>query len=194
MRMAFMVSAFRQLFDLAYFMAKGSVAYARKKGVKIGENCRIILKIGAQNHFWSQLVIMSRWLQGWNLLPMMAVPVWSKMSKGNAINALPRFKLVRMCLLVWIALLCRAWALAQMWWLVQVRWWRKDIPDHSVAIGVPAKVVSSFAWLSKPKFKATCASDTDLAGITDYRERVERAMAISSLKKLTLIFLPFHKI
>ena len=42
--MAFMVSAFRQLFDLAYFMAKGSVAYARKKGVKIGENCRIYIK------------------------------------------------------------------------------------------------------------------------------------------------------
>ena len=42
--MAFMVSAFRQLFDLAYFMAKGSVAYARKKGVKVGENCRIYIK------------------------------------------------------------------------------------------------------------------------------------------------------
>jgi hypothetical protein len=44
MRMAFMVSALRQLFDLAYFMAKGSVAYARKKGVKVGENCRIYIK------------------------------------------------------------------------------------------------------------------------------------------------------
>ena len=49
--MAFMVSAFRQLFDLAYFMAKGSVAYARKKGVKVGENCESILKVGAQNRF-----------------------------------------------------------------------------------------------------------------------------------------------
>ena len=42
--MSFMVSAFRQLFDLAYFMAKGSVAYARKKGVTVGENCRIYIK------------------------------------------------------------------------------------------------------------------------------------------------------
>lgn len=57
----------------------------------------------------------------------------------------------------------------------------KDIPDHSVAIGVPAKVVSSFADY-QAKIQSTCASDTDLAGITDYRERVERAMAIQASK------------
>jgi len=44
MYMAFLFSAFRQLCDLAYFMAKGSVVYARKKGVKVGENCRIYIK------------------------------------------------------------------------------------------------------------------------------------------------------
>ena len=49
--MAFMVSAFRQLVDLAYFMAKGSVAYARKKGVKLVKTAEFILKIGAQNRF-----------------------------------------------------------------------------------------------------------------------------------------------
>ena len=42
--MALIVSASRQLFDLAYFMAKGSVAFARRKGVKVGENCRIYIK------------------------------------------------------------------------------------------------------------------------------------------------------
>ena len=62
----------------------------------------------------------------------------------------------------------------------------KDIPDHSVAIGVPAKVVSSFADY-QAKIQSTCASDIDLASITDYRERVERAMAIQALKP-SLIF------
>jgi len=51
MYMAFLISAFRQLFDLVYFMAKGSVAYARKKGVKVGENCRIYIKNWVQNRF-----------------------------------------------------------------------------------------------------------------------------------------------
>ena len=57
----------------------------------------------------------------------------------------------------------------------------KDIPDNSVAIGVPAKVVSSFDDF-QAKIQSTCASDSDLAGITDYRERVERAMAIQASK------------
>jgi carbonic anhydrase/acetyltransferase-like protein (isoleucine patch superfamily) len=57
----------------------------------------------------------------------------------------------------------------------------KDIPDHSVAIGVPAKVVSSFDDF-QAKIQSTCASDTDLAGITDYRARVERAMATQASK------------
>jgi len=57
----------------------------------------------------------------------------------------------------------------------------KDIPDHSVAIGVPAKVVSSFADY-QAKIQSTCVSDSDLIGITDYRERVERAMAIQASK------------
>ena len=57
----------------------------------------------------------------------------------------------------------------------------KENPQNIVAIGVPAKVVSSFDDF-QAKIQSTCASDTDLAGITDYRERVERAMAIQASK------------
>lgn len=57
----------------------------------------------------------------------------------------------------------------------------KDIPDNSVAIGVPAKVVSNFDDY-QTKIQNTCTSDSELAGIADYRERVERAMAIQASK------------
>ncbi len=76
---------------------------------------------------------------------MMAVPVSSKMSKANVINALPRLKLALMFYLGQYALLCQG---------VKIRsnvvigagcgGNRKSIPDNSVAIGVPAKVVSKF--------------------------------------------------
>jgi acetyltransferase-like isoleucine patch superfamily enzyme len=42
--MALIRSIFNTVFDLAYFMFKGSIAYARKKGVTIGEHCRIYIK------------------------------------------------------------------------------------------------------------------------------------------------------
>ena len=57
----------------------------------------------------------------------------------------------------------------------------KNIPDNSVAIGVPAKVVSSFEDY-KNKIQATCANDTELAGVTDYAERVKKAMTIQVAK------------
>jgi acetyltransferase-like isoleucine patch superfamily enzyme len=57
----------------------------------------------------------------------------------------------------------------------------KDIPDNSVAIGVPAKVVSSFADYAT-KTQASCASDSELAGISDYQQRVQRAMALQASK------------
>ena len=57
----------------------------------------------------------------------------------------------------------------------------KDIPDNSVAIGVPAKVVSSFVDYQK-KIKATCVSDTELQGIQDYNARVYRAIELQHQK------------
>lgn len=42
--MALIQSIFNTVFDLTYFMSKGSIAYARKKGVTVGEHCRIYIK------------------------------------------------------------------------------------------------------------------------------------------------------
>ncbi len=57
----------------------------------------------------------------------------------------------------------------------------KDISDNSVAIGVPAKVVSSFEDY-QAKIKATCASDTDLADVHGYAERVQCAIELQNQK------------
>lgn len=46
---------------------------------------------------------------------------------------------------------------------------------------VPAKVVSSFADYAA-KIQASCASDLELAGITDYQQRVQRAMVLQASK------------
>src|SRR5690606_28341222 len=42
--MNFIRTVFNTVFDLTYFFAKGSVAYARKKGVTMGNNCRIYIR------------------------------------------------------------------------------------------------------------------------------------------------------
>ena len=61
----------------------------------------------------------------------------------------------------------------------------KDIPDNSVAIGVPAKVVSSFDDF-QAKIKTTCASDSELAEVQDYTQRVQRAIELQAQKQSQL--------
>jgi len=160
--MSFMISAFRQLFDLAYFMAKGSVAYARKKGVKVGENCRIYIKSWGSEpflaHDGSTCLIKDE--QGKRYQRFAPIQVGSHVFIGVNTIVMPGVS-------IGSNVVIGAGSVVT-----------KDIPDHSVAIGVPAKVVSSFADY-QAKIQSTCASDSELAGITDYRERVERAMAFN---------------
>ena len=97
---------------------------------------------------------------------MMAVPVWSKMSTVNAINFAP----IQVGSHVFIGVNTIVMPGVKIGSNVVIGAGSvvtKDIPDNSVAIGVPAKVVSSFSDY-QDKIKATCASDSELVGITDY--------------------------
>jgi serine acetyltransferase len=61
----------------------------------------------------------------------------------------------------------------------------KDIPDNSVAIGVPAKVVTSFNDF-QAKIKTTCASNSELVEVQDYTQRVQRAIELQAQKQSQL--------
>ena len=192
MRMAFMVSAFRQLFDLAYFMAKGSVAYARKKGVKVGENCRIYIKSWGSEPFLVSIGDHVTVTSGVKFITHDGSTCLVKDEQGKRYQ---RFAPIQVGSHVFIGvntIVMPGVSIGSNVVIGAGSVVTKDIPDHSVAIGVPAKVVSSFADY-QAKIQSTCASDSDLAGITDYRERVERAMAIQASKTTFNIF-PFHKI
>jgi acetyltransferase-like isoleucine patch superfamily enzyme len=192
MRMAFMVSAFRQLFDLAYFMAKGSVAYARKKGVKVGENCRIYIKSWGSEPFLVSIGDHVTVTSGVKFITHDGSTCLVKDEQGKRYQ---RFAPIQVGSHVFIgvnSIIMPGVSIGSNVVIGAGSVVTKDIPDHSVAIGVPAKVVSSFADY-QAKIQSTCASDTDLAGITDYRARVERAMAIQASKNHFNI-LPFHKI
>ena len=179
--MAFMVSAFRQLFDLAYFMAKGSVAYARKKGVKIGENCRIYIKNWGSEPFLVSIGDHVTVTSGVKFITHDGSTCLVKDAQGKRYQ---RFAPIQVGSHVFIGvntIVMPGVSIGSNVVIGAGSVVTKDIPDHSVAIGVPAKVVSSFDDF-QAKIQSTCASDTDLAGITDYRERVERAMAIQASK------------
>ena len=179
--MAFIVSAFRQLFDLAYFMAKGSVAYARKKGVKVGENCRIYIKNWGSEPF---LVTIGDHVTVTSGVKFITHDGSTCLITDAQDKRYQRFAPIRVGTHVFIgvnSIIMPGVTIGSNVVIGAGSVVTKDIPDNSVAIGVPAKVVSNFADY-QAKIQNTCASDSDLVGITDYQQRVERAMQVQQQK------------
>ena len=179
--MAFIVSAFRQLFDLAYFMVKGSVAYARKKGVNIGENCRIYIKNWGSEPFLVSIGDHVTVTSGVKFITHDGSTCLVKDAQGKRYQ---RFAPIQVGSHVFIGVNTIVMPGVKIGSNVVIGAGSvvtKDIPDNSVAIGVPAKVVSSFADYAA-KIQASCASDSELAGIHDYQQRVQRAMALQASK------------
>lgn len=179
--MTLIVSAFRQLFDLAYFMAKGSVAYARKKGVKVGENCRIYIENWGSEPFLVSIGDHVTVTSGVKFITHDGSTCLVKDDQGKRYQ---RFAPIQVGSHVFIgvnSIIMPGVTIGSNVVIGAGSVVTKDIPDHSVAIGVPAKVVSSFADY-QAKIQRTCASDSDLVGITDYRARVERAMQMQQQK------------
>jgi acetyltransferase-like isoleucine patch superfamily enzyme len=179
--MAFIISAFRQLFDLAYFMAKGSVAYARKKGVKVGENCRIYIKNWGSEPF---LVSIGDHVTVTSGVKFITHDGSTCLVKDNQGKRYQRFAPIQIGSHVFIgvnSIIMPGVSIGSNVVIGAGSVVTKDIPDNSVAIGVPAKVVSNFADY-QAKIQSTCASDSDLIGIMDYQQRVERAMQLQQQK------------
>lgn len=180
--MNFIRAVFNAVFDLAYFFAKGSVAYARKKGVTIGNNCRIyihswgsepfLVSIGDDvtvtsgvkfiTHDGSTCLVKDE--QGKRYQRFAPIQVGSHVFIGVNTIVMPGVK-------IGSNVVIGAGSVVT-----------KDIPDNAVAIGVPAKVVSSFADY-QAKIKATCASDSELVDIPDYAKRVQRAIELQAQKR-----------
>lgn len=180
--MSALSAVFNMVFDLAYFLLKGSVAFARKKGVIVGKNCRIYIKSWGSEPFLIRLgdevtvtsgvkfithdgsTCLVKDTQARRYQRFAAIEVGSRVFIGVNSIIMPGVK-------IGSNVVIGAGSVVT-----------KDIPDDSIAIGVPAKVVSSFADYHA-KIQASCASDSDLMGITDYAERVQAAIAVQHKKQ-----------
>ncbi|MCL6234477.1 acyltransferase [Acinetobacter sp. ANC 5579] len=171
------------LFDLIYFIFKGSIAFARYKGVKLGENCRIYIKNWGSEPFLISIGDHVTVTSGVKFITHDGSTCLVKDSQGKRYQ---RFAPIQVGSHVFIGvntIVMPGVSIGSNVVIGAGSVVTKDIPDNSVAIGVPAKVVSSFTDYQS-KIQSTCASDSELAGITDYCERVERAIKIQASKTL----------
>lgn len=181
--MALIKSVFNTLLDLVYFMAKGSVAFARKKGVSVGEHCRIYIKSWGSEPF---LIFIGDHVTVTSGVKFITHDGSTCLVKDQHGKRYQRFAPIQVGSHVFIgvnSIIMPGVKIGSNVVIGAGSVVTKDIPDNSVAIGVPAKVVSSFADYAT-KIQASCASDSELAGIHDYQQRVQRAMDLQDSKNV----------
>ncbi len=174
---------FIKCIDILSFYFLGSVKYARKKKVKIGNNCRIYIKNWGSEPF---LISIGDHVTVTSGVKFITHDGSTCLVSDDSGRRYQRFAPIQVGSHVFIGvntIVMPGVSIGSNVVIGAGSVVTKDIPDNSVAIGVPAKVVSSFTDYQS-KIQSTCASDSELAGITDYCERVERAIKIQASKTL----------
>lgn len=169
-------------FDLAYFVLKGSVAYARKKGVQVGENCRIYIRSWGSEPFLIRLGDNVTITSGVKFITHDGSTCLVKDVQGKRYQ---RFAPIQVGSNVFIgvnSIVMPGITIGSNVVIGAGSVITKDIPDNSVAVGVPARVISSFEDY-QVKIQTSCASESDLAGITDYADRVRQAIQVQQRKQ-----------
>lgn len=175
---------FISLFDLLYFYFFGSVRYAKKKGVNVGENCRIYIKSWGSEPFLITLGNEVTVTSGVKFITHDGSTCLVKDEHGRRYQ---RFAPIQVGSQVFIgvnSIIMPGVTIGSNVVIGAGSVVTKDIPDNAVAIGVPAKVVSTFDNY-QAKIKASCANDTDLQNVHGYTARVERAMQLQHEKQST---------
>lgn len=171
-----------KLFDIFSFYFHGSVNYARKKNVKIGDHCRIYIKSWGSEPFLISIGDYVTVTSGVKFITHDGSTCLVKDEQGRRYQKFAPITVGSNVFIGVNSIIMPGVNIGSNVVIGAGSVVTKDIPDNSVAIGVPAKVVSSFNDYQY-KIKSTCASDSELAGISDYAERVQRAIELQYQKQ-----------
>lgn len=170
------------LIDLCVFALRGGVAAARRKGVRVGKDCRIYIRsfgtepflvtIGDRVTITSGVRILThdgstslvRNPSGRRYQRYAPVHIGNDVFIGINTIILPGVK-------IGSNVIVGAGSVVT-----------KNIPDGAVVAGNPARQITSFDSFCK-RVEQSCANDSELDSLADYKTRVRKALEISASRQ-----------
>lgn len=175
-------SLIKSTFLLALGFIKGGVYLARKKGVSVGENCRIYILTWGTEPF---LVTIGDRVTITSGVKILTHDGATCLIKDEDENRYQRYAPVNIGNDVFIgvnSIIMPGVNIGNNVIIASGSVVSKDIEDNSVVAGVPAKKIMNFDDY-KRKALNTFVSDKELAGMSDYKSKVYAAIALQKKKE-----------
>lgn len=179
--MNILLSRAKKIIDFFYFIIFGSVKFAKKKGVNIGEGCRIYIKewgsepflitIGDRVTITSGVRLVTHDGSTWLVRDINNVRYqhYSGITIGSnvfiGINSI-----IMPGINIGDNVIVGAGSVVT-----------KNIPSNSVVVGNPARIINTYDKFAE-KIIDTCVHDSEISKIIDYKERVYKAIEIGKIK------------
>ena len=160
------------LFDSCFFVICGSVKFARKKGVKVGDNCRIYIKNWGSEPFLIELGDNVTVTSGVRFLTHDGATCLVKDTSGNRFQKFASIKVGNNVFIGVNAVIMPGVRIGNNVIVAAGSVVTKDLLSNSVYGGVTAKFISTFSDYEE-KVKSHCVSNVDFNNNDlTYEERV----------------------
>lgn len=169
-------------YHLFYFYIFGGVRAARRKGVRVGDGCRIYIASFGTEPFLVEIGDRVTITSRVRIITHDGSTALVRNEKGDRYQRYARVKIGSDVFIGVNSIILPGVTIGSRVVVAAGSVVTKDIPDGVVVGGNPAKVIGKFSAFSE-KVARTCVCDAELVGVGDYRQRVERALSLIEGRK-----------
>lgn len=170
-----MMSKINFIFDFLKFYYKGSINYARAKGVKVGDDCRIYIKNWGSEPFLITIGNKVTITSGVKILTHDGSTWLVHDSEGNRYQHYAPVTIGNNVFIGVNSIIMPGVSIGNNVVIGAGSIVTKNVPNNSVAVGNPARIVSSFFALEE-KVKNNYINTSKIENIKDYKEKVCQAI------------------